>query len=52
MRLERDAKAPPALEDVFTFAEASRHPGHDCFVVPKDIVPPNLLQGGLVVGMP
>ena len=29
-----------------------RHPGHDCFVVPRLLVPAALRAGGLAVGMP
>jgi hypothetical protein len=42
----------PLLDAVLTHNPIGRHPGHDCFVVPKHLVPAQLRAGGLVVGMP
>ena len=42
----------PSLDAVLTHTPIGRHPGHDCFVVPRHLVPQALRSGGLVVGMP
>ena len=44
--------SPVTLDDILSWSPIGRHPGHDCFVVPRHLVPPMLLTGGLVVGMP
>jgi len=52
LKLRKDMKNPPSVEDAVTNPSAGRHPGHDCFVVPRQQVPSTLMEGGLVVGMP
>jgi len=52
IRIGTNTKAPPLLDDVQSHSPIGRHPGHDCFVVPRHLVPAQLRTGGLVVGMP
>lgn len=47
----RPGEAIPSLDAVLA-APAGRHPGHDCFVVPRARIPEQLRTGGLVLGMP
>lgn len=42
----------PTLTEVLEYPEVGRHPGHDCFILPRLMVPLNMRSGGLVVGMP
>jgi hypothetical protein len=51
IRLKPD-KPSPTLTEVLEYPEVGRHPGHDCFILPRHLVPPNMKSGGLVVGMP
>jgi hypothetical protein len=52
MRLKDGQNPKPTLEAALSWNPIGRHPGHDCFVVPRHLVPPQLRTGGLVVGMP
>jgi len=52
IRISTNKKDQPLLSDVQSHSPIGRHPGHDCFVVPRHLVPAQLRTGGLVVGMP
>lgn len=51
MKLKSDMK-PPTLKEVLEYPDVGRHPGHDCFILPRKMVPLSMRSGGLVVGMP
>lgn len=51
-KLREGAATHPTLDEVLSWRPIGRHPGHDCFVVPRLRVPQALRGGGLVVGMP
>jgi hypothetical protein len=39
MRLKRGTRSPPSLDAVLNYSRVARHPGHDCFIVPRHAVP-------------
>ena len=48
------SSASITLDTVLSWKPIGRHPGHDCFVVPRHLVPPAMVasDSGLVAGMP
>jgi hypothetical protein len=52
VRVREPPATAPSLDAVLAHSPIGRHPGHDCFVVPRLLVPDALRGGGLVVGMP
>jgi hypothetical protein len=52
LRLKEPSERGPLLDAVLSHSPVGRHPGHDCFICPRHMVPAVLRTGGLVVGMP